>query len=176
MNRLKWKLRDLKYNIKRSFKFFENVWLFRKALWSYDWYDNSGILYFMKTCLKDMSSNIATKGIEVEEYKFKKVYKINRAIELLNNYLESNYIEIAEKELGKIPERKLEFERCPDKPEYYQLVDNRSEQEREFTRKVFNRSNEIEEQEWDELFEILKGKKFNAYYDQDGSGIKTWWD
>jgi hypothetical protein len=48
---------------------------------------------------------------------------------------------------------------------------------------VFERSSEIEEQEWNELLSILKGQdttKFDKnldWYEQfDGSGLKNWWD
>ena len=50
-------------------------------------------------------------------------------------------------------------------------------------KKVFNRAREIEKQEWDELFVILKGQDYTKFdkkidWDKqfDGSGIKGWWD
>lgn len=62
-------------------------------------------------------------------------------------------------------------------------------------RRVFDRAHEIEEQEWNEIWTILKGqdmneyrayldslteeerKNGNAYYKWfDGSGMKHWWD
>ena len=48
---------------------------------------------------------------------------------------------------------------------------------------MFDRAREIERQEWDELFTILKGQDYTKFdkdvdWDEqfDGSGIKGWWD
>lgn len=35
-------------------KYFKNMWLFRKAMWHYKSYDYSGLLYLMETATKDM--------------------------------------------------------------------------------------------------------------------------
>ena len=63
------------------------------------------------------------------------------------------------------------------------MVDNDTDEEKQHNKKVFNRAREIEKQEWDELFVILKGQDYNKFDDNkdwdkqfDGSGIKTWWD
>jgi hypothetical protein len=63
------------------------------------------------------------------------------------------------------------------------LVDKDTPEERAHNKKVFERSSEIEEQEWNELLSILKGQdttKFDKgldWYEQfDGSGLKNWWD
>jgi len=176
MRKLKWMLSDIKWNIRCFFGFLKNIWLFRKALWSYDWWDNGGMLYFMRLSLKDMIDNMETKGIEIDKTRLRKVAKMRRANQLIKNYFDSNYIEMAESELGKLPDWELEFEPCPDNPGYYQLIDNKTPEEKEHSKKVFERAREIEEQEWDELFEILKGKKYTDYDKHDGSGIKTWWD
>jgi hypothetical protein len=102
---------------------------------------------------------------------------------------------MAEKELGELILHDWEFEPVPDKPGYSRLVDNDTDEERIHNRKVFDRAHEIEEQEWNELFKILKGQDYKEYrelYDAqteeekrerelwnewfDGSGIKGWWD
>ena len=65
----------------------------------------------------------------------------------------------------------------------------------EHNRKVYNRANELEEQEFEEIWVILKGQNKDDFkeiykdlsdeekmkYDHwenwfDGSGIKNWWD
>jgi hypothetical protein len=120
---------------------------------------------------------------------------MRRAIELIKNYNESNYIEMAEKELGSLVLHDWEFEPVPDKPEYSRIIDRDTEEEKVHNRKVYDRAHEIEEQEWEELFKILKGQDHKEYcklYDAqteeekrkkdlwnewfDGSGIKGWWD
>jgi hypothetical protein len=90
---------------------------------------------------------------------------------------------MAEKELGELMIHDWEFEPVPDKPGYSQLVDNDTDEEKEHNKKVFNRAREIGEQEWNELFEILKGqdtskfdKDIDWYKQFDGSGLRGWWD
>jgi hypothetical protein len=98
---------------------------------------------------------------------------------------------MAEAELGEIVHHPWEFEAVPDKPGYSQLVDNNTPEESEHNRKVFNRSREIEETEWVELWTILQGQNrthFTMFADKstnpdeawdnwfDGSGLNGWWD
>jgi hypothetical protein len=162
-----------RYDIMR---FIKNVWRFRKPLANHYWWDHHGTLMFLEVGLTHMSENLEKKGLEIDISRLKKVAAMKRAVEIIKNYNESNYIEMAESELGKLPDWELEFEPCPDNPGYYQLIDNKTPEEKEHSKKVFERAREIEEQEWDELFEILKGKKYTDYDKHDGSGIKTWWD
>jgi hypothetical protein len=90
---------------------------------------------------------------------------------------------MAESELGEIIHHDWEFEKVTDKPEYYTLIDKDTPEEKEHNRKVFARAREIEQQEWDELFQILKGQDYTTFDNNkdwnkqfDGSGIKGWWD
>ena len=98
---------------------------------------------------------------------------------------------MAESELGPLVLHEWEFEPVPDKPEYSRIIDRDTEEEKIHNRKVFDRAHEIEEEEWKELFEILKGQRHTEYqmfldksedksnaWDNwfDGSGIKGWWD
>jgi hypothetical protein len=130
-----------------------------------------------------MSDNIENHGNEVDESRLKKVAAMRRVVELIKNYNEDNYIDMAEKELGNLILHDWEFEPVPDKPGYSQLVDNDTDEEKKHNKKVFNRAREIEKQEWDELFVILKGQDYTKFdkdidWDKqfDGSGIKGWWD
>jgi hypothetical protein len=164
-------------------RFFKNVWTFRKALWNHYWFDHHGTLMFLETGLTHISDTVEKYGNEIDESRLKKVDAMRRAIELIKNYNEDNYIDMAEKELGELVLHDWEFEPVPDKPGYSQLVDNDTDEERVHNRKVFDRAREIEKQEWDELFVILKGQdytKFDKDIDWnkqfDGSGIKGWWD
>jgi hypothetical protein len=164
-------------------RFFKNVWTFRKALWNHYWFDHHGTLMFLETGLTHISNTVEKYGHEVDESRLKKVAAMRRAIELIKNYNEDNYIDMAEKELGELIMHDWEFEPVPDKPGYSQLVDKDTTEEKEHNRKVFERSREIQEQEWDELFVILKGQdytKFDKDIDWnkqfDGSGLRGWWD
>jgi hypothetical protein len=172
-------------------RFFKNVWTFRKALWSHYWFDHHGTLKFLEIGLTNISDTVEKHGNEVDGPRLKKVDKMRRAIELIKNYNESNYIEMAESELGQLVLHDWEFEAVPDKPEYSRIIDRDTEEEKVHNRKVFERAHEIEEKEWKELFEILKGQshtEFQMFHDKsedkenswdnwfDGSGIKGWWD
>jgi hypothetical protein len=173
-------------------RFFKNVWMFRKALWKHYWFDHHGTLMFLETGLTHISDTVEKYGNEVDESRLKKVAAMRRAIELIKNYNEDKYIEMAEKELGEIKLHDWEFEETGDtmdnpmgekNEKLYRLVDKDTPEEKEHNRKVFDRAHEIESQEWDELFKILKGqdytkfdKEIDWYKQFDGSGIKGWWD
>lgn len=164
-------------------RFFKNIWRFRTPLWNYYWFDHHGSLTFLEVGLTHMSDNIEKHGNEVEESRLKKVDAMRRVIQLIQNYNNDSYIDIAEKELGKLVHHDWDFEPVPDNPEHFQLVDKDTPEEKEHNRKVFNRAREIGEQEWSELFVILKGQdytKFDKDLDWnkqfDGSGFRGWWD
>jgi hypothetical protein len=185
-------------------RFTKNVWTFRKALWSHYWFDHHGTLKFLEIGLTNISDTIEKYGNEVDGPRLKKVAAMRRAVELIKNYNESNYIEMAEKELGEIIHHEWEFEETGDTTDnpmgkknekLYQLVDKDTPEEKEHNSKVYSRSREIEEQEWEELFKILKGQDYAEYRKLheaqteeekrerelwnewfDGSGLKGWWD
>lgn len=172
-------------------RFFKNVWTFRKALWNHYWFDHHGTLMFLETGLTNIADTVEKYGNEVDGPRLKKVAKMRRAIELIKNYNEDKYIEMAESELGPLVLHEWEFEPVPDKPEYSRIIDRDTEEEKIHNRKVFDRAREIEEKEWKELFEILKGQsptEYQMFLDKsedkrsawdnwfDGSGIKGWWD
>lgn len=175
--------------------FVKNVWRFRKPLADHRWWDHHATLAFMEVALTHMADNLEVRGIEIDLPRMKKVKKIRRAVQLIKNYNEGRYIEMAEAELGKIANRCLEFEKVPDKPGYLQIVDKDTPEERAHARKVYNRARELEEAEWEELWQILRGQDHKEYYklyksltDEekketdhyykwfDGTGMKGWWD
>lgn len=181
-----------RYDISR---FVKNVWRFRKALSNHYWWDHHGTLMFMETGLTHMADNLEIHGNEVDGPRMKKVAAMRRAVEIIKNYNQSNYIEMAESELGPLYLHDWEFEEVPDKPGYSRLVENETPKEKKHNRKVFNRSSEIEEQEWKELWDILKGQNHaeykkivkNATEEQrknddlwnnwyNGTGLNGWWD
>lgn len=164
-------------------RFFKNIWRFRKALWNHYWFDHHGTLMFLETGLSHISDNVEKYGNEIDESRLKKIDAMRRTVQIIQNYNNDSYIEMAEKELGEIVLRDWEFEPVPDRPNLSRLVDNETEEERAHNKKIYERASEIEEQEWNELFELLKGqdyKNFNKeidWYKQfNGSGIKNWWD
>jgi hypothetical protein len=188
-----WKVWDFfRYDISR---FCKNVWKFRKALSRHYWWDHHGTLMFLEIGIEDMANRIENDGLEVDISRLKKVKAMKRAAELIRNYNEDNYIEMAEAELGEIVHHEWEFEDVPDTPGYSRLVDKDTPEEKEHNRKVFERAREIGEQEWKELWRILQGqdhreyKKISKnltleehnqrdpYYEWfDGTDMRGWWD
>lgn len=191
-----------RYDISR---FIKNVWRFRKALANHYWWDHHGTLMFLEIGLTHMSDNLEKNGLEVNESRLKKVAKMRRAVEIIKNYNQSNYIEMAEAELGQVIHHPWEFEETGETTnnplgkngeKLYRMVDNATAAERKHNRKVFDRAREIEELEWKELFTILEGqdyRKYNSLFRKarkagmrddrdlwnewfDGSGMKGWWD
>lgn len=184
-----WKTWDfLRYDMPR---FFTNLWMFRKDLYNYRWYSGQhAVLPFMKTALMDMAAKVDERGLEVEHSKSKKVMKMWRAAKLMEHFINDDFIELAEKELGDLILVKWEFEPAEEEG-YVQLVDNETPEEKEHNRKVFARAREIEESMWAELWDILEGQKmshFDVFKDKskdpqnawdnwfDGSGLRGWWD
>ena len=116
-----------------------------------------------------MKAGLESKGIEVEEHKRPKIKKISRVIQILDNICESNYISMAEAELGELTNAKLGDETAEEKAH---------------SRSIYLRADEIENAEWSELWDILKGqdradflsgkKTFEQWF--DGSDMRSWWD
>lgn len=169
-----------RYDIAR---FIKNVWRFREPLSRHYWWDHHGMLMFMEKSLIHMSDNLEKHGMEIDETRLKKVAAIRRAIVLIQNYNQSNYIDMAEAELGEIVHYPWEFEPVDGKEDLFQMVDRCTPEESEHNRKVYNRAHELEETEWLELMSILRGQDYSKFKKTkdwntqfDGSGIKCWWD
>lgn len=163
--------------------FFENFWYFRKELWRFRSWDYTFNLMMLSRSLEKTAHTLEFHGWEIEETKNKKVEKIKRVIEIIKSLEESNYIQRAEDQIGEL--RGVEFwEDKEDTPE-----------DKEHNKKVFDLSTKIEEDEWEELFTILRGQNHKEYIKMmqaqseeekwktdlwtkwfDGSGMKHWWD
>lgn len=139
----------------------------------------------LQISLDHMAGLFETRGLEVDSSRLKKVEKMRRASQLLKNYNEDLYIEMAEAELGELILRDWEFEPIPENPNYYKTVSSETPEEEAHNRKVFNRAREIQEAEWIELWKIIQGQDYSnfktadesSWDDQfDGSGIQGWWD
>ena len=164
--------------------FLENLWYFRKELWRFRSWDYTFNLSLLARSLEKSANTLEFYGNEIEETRMKKVAKMKRVVEIIRTLDKSSYISLAEKELGELKNVDGWFDDREDTPE-----------EKEHNKKVFKRSNELEKQEWDELWSIFKGQDyedFNKIYEKlsdeekmrhshwenwyDGSGIKNWWD
>jgi hypothetical protein len=163
-------------------EFFRNVWRFRKELWDHRWWDYGFSLSMFRRSLIIMEEGMHD-GIEVIESRAKKIEKMQRAVEILGRLREGSYVEMAEAELGKIIRREWEFKPLEEDPELFEIVDRETPEENEHNRKIFARANEIEEAEWEELWQIMKGQDYKQFDKEkdwneqfDGTGIRGWWD
>lgn len=164
--------------------FFENIWYFKKELWEFRSWDHTFNLMLLGRSLEKTANTIEFYGHEVDVTRLKKVEKIKRAVEIIRGINEDNYLDRAQKELGELKNIGGWYTDIEDTPE-----------EKEHNRKVFDLSNKIAADEWDELFSILKGQNHEEYcklidnateeekrksnlWDKwyDGSGMKHWWD
>jgi hypothetical protein len=165
-------------------RFFKNLWYFRKELYEFRPWDYTYNLKMFGKTLNVTADSVEKYGLEIDETRLKKVEKMRRVVELINRITDGSYIELAEQEIGELPRRGFpEFAECVDKPGYYELVDNDTAEEKELRRKIYKRSDEIEEETWNEMFEILKGQDYTTFNkDTDwnkqfnGSGLRNWWD
>ena len=172
--------------------FFGNIWKFRKELYNHQWWDYRYTLEMLHRSLVIMEKNLTTKGIEEESSRGRKLNKIRRAIQLIENRLNDNYVEQAEKELGEIIHRDWEFEKI-EGSDTYRLKDNESKEEKEHNSKVFRLAQTIDDREWRELWNIFKGqstidfKKYKKTLPKEeqatawdtwfnGSDMRGWWD
>jgi hypothetical protein len=170
----------IRYDIPR---FMKNIWTFRKGLWNFRWYDPHGVYVLNNVALTTMADNVELYGIEVDSSRLKKVASMRKAAQLYQNFVESNFIDQAEAELGELIMNPFEWESLPEHDDYMQMVDKDTPEEKAHNKAVFDRAREIEEQQWDELHKLLKGqdytkfKKKKSFDDQfDGSGLRGWWD
>jgi hypothetical protein len=159
-------------------RFFSNIWKFRKELYEHRWWDYHFTLEIMERSLIIMEDGMSNKGLEVRETREPKVKAIRRVVELLQNRREDNYTERAQAELGPLVMHEWEFEEVPDNPNLSRLVDKDTPEEKEHNRLVFDRATEIENAEWIELWEIFKGTENSKKYDTkyDGTDMRCWWD
>jgi len=173
--------------------FFGNIWRFRKELYSHQWWDYRYTLEMLHRSLTIMVDKLENDGMEEDVSRGKKVAKIKRAIQLLNNRLNDNYIDQAEKELGKLHLKPLESEDLGNGTS--RLLDTNTKEENEHNRRVFKLSSTIDDREWRELWNIFKGQSildykkllktipteeqktrdvWNEWY--NGSDMRGWWD
>lgn len=149
-------------------RFFKNIYLFRKELLLYAWWDYRFTLDMLERSLRIQQHGMETKGIEVSETRYPKVMSMKRAIRFLENRKTDNFIDRAEKELGQLKN----MDKC--------IFDNFEETPEDMThnKKVFDRATEIENKEWKELWEIFKGTKNSKTYGDkyDGTDLRSWWD
>lgn len=181
--------------------FIGNIWKFRKELWEHRWWDYTFTLQMLYRSISIMEKEMHN-GLEIKESRDKKIQKMQRLLQLLDNKINDRYIEIAEKELGyEMILNGFNFEEIDETDsngeKLYRMVDNETDEEKELNTRLIDRSREIEESEWSEIWQIMKGQDVSNYFhDQidvtpedsdkptkknyndwfDGTGLRGWWD
>lgn len=156
-------------------EFFKNVWRFRRELWSHRWWDHSFTLMMLRKSVEIQADGMEAKGCEVRESSDKKVAKMRRLCQIIDNILNDKYISMAEQIHGQINYKPLRFIQTENE-DFYMLADDDTEEEKDHQRKVYKEAHALEQKEWEELCEIIKGKKYKEYKDWDGSDLRSWWD
>jgi hypothetical protein len=193
-NRERWYWKVWDFVTYRMPKFFTNIWIFRKALYNFTWFaGDNAILPFIDTAVTEIADKIETRGNEVKSSADKKVSKMRRSSELMKHFINEDFIELAESELGNLVMHDWIFEPAEDES-LFKLKDLDTAEEKEHNSKVFKRAREIEHDMWIELWEIFKGqdtskftelkeleydheKSYSHWDDQyDGSDLRCWWD
>ena len=172
----------VRYDIPR---FFGNLWYFKKILWQYGNWDFHYTLHFMLLTITQLKDSV-DKGYEVDESKNKKVAQMARVIELLKNHVDDNFIEQAEKVHGELIIHPWKFKPYDKNPELLELIDQDTEEEKEHNKKVFELSHKLENEQWVELWDIIKGNqeddyknychKLSANGEKDENSYENWYN
>jgi hypothetical protein len=168
-----------RYDLPKGIK---NIIFFWKVIWNFRPWDHTYNLRILARSLEPLRDSIIN-GMEVDGPRLKKVAKMERAIEILNNITEDKYTDIAEEKLGYLVNVEYTFR------------DDEPKEVKEANRKIYDLSREIEEKEWKELWTIFQGQEHSQYVmwlDRvkeergknvdiwndwyDGSGMAHWWN
>jgi hypothetical protein len=140
-------------------------------LWNYEKYNYYGVFWSLRIIFKNLKNELL-KGKELSIDK--KIQKIDRCIQILTNIIEDRYLEMSELINGK-------FLMNDD-------LEEPSEEQSIINIKIIKEKNILEEKEWVELLDIIKGQNIDdliiiesitgmELYDQwfNGSGLRKWW-
>lgn len=175
--KVKFKLENLNRLLFRDVPdFFKNIWKFRKELWHHVDFDYESSLRFLRRNIQLIRAS-KLYDYEDENDKKRKLESMDSALLLLDNIIEDDYVSIAENYLGKkLNHDTILANNSNDK--FYLLPNSKDDRE------IFDTARAIEKQEWEELFDILKGpnKDNDIQIDGDelgrltnGNGLYKWW-
>jgi len=129
---------------------------YRKIVKKMHPWDYGSILKMIKFQLEILSEHIELKGLEVDEDRLPKVENMKKTIKLLNNQIEDNYAE----RCGYDHDVKFKF---VDQGDGTSTMEHEDKEVVRHNKRVFKEAHELEETEWNELFELLKD-------------MRQWWD
>lgn len=155
--------------------FIRNIWFFRKELYEFRSWDYTYNLQFLKRTL-ERTLICLENGNEVEESRLVKVNKIKRAVELLNNKITDNYIEQSEKILDFKLAHKFHWNELANGN--FEMIDELSVEQKQKNMDIYELSQKIEEEQWEELWSIIKGSDEIVLVDNEevyDTGMRGWW-
>jgi hypothetical protein len=171
-----WFIDVKRYWLQDPLNFICNLWKFRKALWSHRWGDYHGTLKFLEISITDIANGIEKKGDGLLEYRLKKVRRINRVVSILQNVNNERYCDMVDVELGGSPKINIQWVLINESPRLYEMVDTSSEEDKIFFEHYYQRVCQLEESEWEELWDTIKGVPEPQDWDGkfDGGGLRDW--
>lgn len=147
---------DRYYKIRRSIR--SLISYFRITTKMVPW-DYNSILEMTKFQVEILADYIEHKGIEVEESRLAKVAKMRRFIELANHHIEDDYAD----RCGYNNDYGFGFFPMEGNQNLVQLISEAPPEVESSNNRAIKEGRELEEKEWNEMFEILKE-------------MRGWWD
>ena len=162
------------WRIRNFIKGIKNLIFFFPVVWGYHWWDYTYSLAIFKRSLEQYPKNYSKHGLEVKYARKPKIKQMERVIELLEIEVNDSYISEVEKEMG------------------FDFLANVGEEKH---REMFDRIVELEHNNWNEIWNIIKGEGKNPldkslqklsidddeeaspmdYFD-NGTDMRGWWD
>ena len=149
-------LSDIWYNLKNGIsnlrKFFWVVWKYR----GWDFHYNLEV--FAKTIEIYLEESQYSPAMEIEKSRIPKEQKMVRVLELINNRKRDDFMERTEKELGlEYPYKDFKFKETEKNGiKMFQMIDDDTEEEKKLISKLIHHSNDLEQAEWNEIWDIIK--------------------
>jgi|LakMenE18May11ns_1017448.scaffolds.fasta_scaffold9536792_1 hypothetical protein len=171
-----WFKYDLRYGIQNFFYFWKVIWKFRS-------YDNSFTQNIFAKALDRQAKYMEINSNEVDESLTPKIQMMKKVVNNFKRLEADSFIEEAETELGNLVHFDIQFEEVDINGEtMYQMKDLLTEEESAHNSKIYRRSSVLEQECWEETWEIIKGHHREMGEDgrwnetpQDGTNMQGWW-
>lgn len=138
-----------------------NFWYFRKVVWNFRWWDYTYNLRLFQESLKYTARELELKGTHGSAKE--DAADIRNVIHLLEKVKSDKFIEDAERIVG-YELKGFDFEETEmNGKTVYRLVD-KSDTDKEKSREVCRLSDELEENNWNMIWDEIKSK------------MRRWWD
>lgn len=138
-----------------------NLWYFRKVVWNFRWWDYTYNLRLFQESLKYTARELETKGCHGSAKE--DAADIRNVIVLLEKVKTDKFVEEAEQQIG-YELKGFDFEEAElnGKPVYKLVV--KPDTDKEKSREVCRLSDELEENNWNKIWDEIKLK------------MRRWWD